>query len=103
MRPKIVETMHLSNILCKINFKGNTMEEKEMIDEIIETISASVVERVFADERFVALTTPKAEEVVEEEVKEEVVEEQPKEEEKVEVVDKRSTIEKIRDRLKGIK
>lgn len=79
------------------------MEEKEMIDEIIETISASVVERVFADERFVALTTPKAEEVVEEEVKEEVVEETTPEEEKVEVVDKRSTIEKIRDRLKGIK
>ena len=104
MQPKIVETKHLSNILCKINFKGNTMEEKEMIDEIIETISASVVERVFADERFVALTTPKAEEVVEEEVKEEVVEETtPTEEEKVEVVDKRSTIEKIRDRLKGIK
>ena len=79
------------------------MEDKEVIDEIIETISASVVERVFADERFIALTTPK-EEVVEEEVKEEVVEETtPTEEEKVEVVDKRSTIEKIRDRLKGIK
>ena len=80
------------------------MEDKEVIDEIIETISASVVERVFADERFIALTTPK-EEVVEEEVKEEVVEEEvlPEEEKVEEVVDKRTTIEKIRDRLKGIK
>lgn len=79
------------------------MEDKEVIDELIELITASVVEKVFADDRFTALVTPKVEEV--EEVKEEVVEEEvlPDEEKVEEVVDKRTTIEKIRDRLKGIK
>lgn len=79
------------------------MEDKEVIDELIELITASVVEKVFADDRFTALVTPKVEEV--EEVKEEVVEEEvlPEEKKVEEVVDKRTTIEKIRDRLKGIK
>lgn len=81
------------------------MEDKEVIDELIELITASVVEKVFADDRFTALVTPKVEEVEEvEEIKEEVVEEEVLPEEEVEeVVDKRTTIEKIRDRLRGIK
>ena len=74
------------------------MDEKDMIDEIIDAIKESV----FSDERFVALT--KKDEAVEEVATEEVIEETPEEEKVEEVVeDKRTTIEKIRDRLKGIK
>lgn len=75
------------------------MEEKEVIDEIVEMIK----DAIFNDERFLNLAQPK----VEEEVVEEVVEETPTEETTEEVVeevkDTRSTIEKIRDRLKGIR
>lgn len=68
--------------------------EKDEIDEIIEMLK----DAIFNDERFLKLTqNEKVEETVEE-----VVEETPTEE-VVEEVDKRSTIEKIRDRLKGIR
>ena len=79
------------------------MEDKEVIDELIELITASVVEKVFADDRFVALTAPKEEVVEVEEVTEEKVEEVPEKAEEVVEEDKRTTIEKIRDRLRGIK
>lgn len=78
-------------------------EEKDDIDVIIELIGDKVVERVFADERFVKLMTP--EKVEDEEIKEDVVEETKDEvfEEKQEEPKKRDIYKELANRLRGVR
>ena len=75
-------------------------EVDEVINLIVEKVTNAVVEKVFNDERFLNLNKKEDNgEIVEE--TNEIIEETPAvvEEEK----DTRTTIEKIRDRLRGIK